>query len=174
MNKKGLAIIIIVNVALVATIVTLYFTLWRPNSSGEIGTLTLMGAIDTDIVLNVTELESLPAIEQEYTLQGNPTIIADYTGVSVYYLLTKLANLTDGTINVKIKAIDNYSYTLTLEDFNETRNIIIAYKRDGKYMKSGSEGGNGPLRLIIPPRFQGEYNGQYCVKFVTAIEILAI
>jgi hypothetical protein len=171
MNKKTLAIILAINVVLVSTIVTLYFTIWLPSRSGETGFLTITGLETDDIVLSIEELESLPNISQVYFLLGSETITANYTGVSVFYLVTEIANQTSG-ISTRIVASDNYAFTLSFNDINQTRDIIIAYKKNSEYMDGKSLDGEGPLRLIIPQRFPGEYNGQYCVKFVVTLEII--
>jgi len=173
MNKKTLAIILVINIVLVSTIITLYFTVWLPSRSGEEGYLTITGLQTDDIIFSIEELESLPNISQEYYLLGSEIITANYTGVSVYYLVTEIANYTEG-INARVVASDNYAYTLSFEDINQTRDIIIAYKKNNDYIKGKSFDGEGPLRLIIPQRFPGEYNGQFCVKFVVTLEIIEI
>jgi hypothetical protein len=173
MNKKTLAIIVAINVLLISTIVTLYFTVWLPSRSGEEGFLTITGLPTEDIKLNISELENLPNISREYYLSGSETFSANYTGVSVFYLVTQIANYSED-VNVRVIASDNYAYTLSFDDINQTRDIIIAYKKNNDYMEGKSFDGEGPLRLIIPQRFPGEYNGQYCVKFVATIEIITI
>jgi len=173
LNRKTLAIIVAINVVLVTTIVTLYFTVWLPSRSGEEGFLTITGLPTEDIKLNISELESLPNISREYYLQGSETFSANYTGVSIFYLVTQVANYTEN-ITARVVANDNYAYTLSFDDINQTQDIIIAYKKNGEYMKGKSLDGEGPLRLIIPQRFPGEFNGQYCVKFVVVLEIIVI
>jgi len=173
MNKKvALTIVIGVNVLLVTSLITLYFTVWRTANKGEEGFLIITGLETGDLRYTIEDLEAMPNITREYLLQGTPTFSANYTGVSLYYLLTEKANLTDGSTRVKVIAIDNYSYTLTLDACNATRDIIIAFKKNGEYLKSGANGGNGPLRLIIPQSAVGAYNAQYCVKYVTTLKIL--
>ena len=173
MNMKTLAIIVGINVILVTTIVTLYFTVWLPTSSGNDGFLTITGLPTEDIKLNITQLESLPNISREYYLQGSETFSANYTGVSVFYIVTQVANYTEN-INVRVIASDNFAYTLSFDDINQTRDIIIAYKKNGEYMDGKSLDGEGPLRLVIPQRFPGEYNGQFSVKFVVVLEIIVV
>jgi hypothetical protein len=169
MKKKVLIIIIAaINVILIGSILTIYFVWWKPE--GETGFLTITG-IDEDIKLSIDELRNFPNISQEYTLQGTPTFTANYTGVSVYYLVTEIANVIT-EVDVKVKASDGYAYTLTFDEINSSQDIIIAYMKDGESLKSGSVGGNGPLRLIIPQRFSGEFNAQFCVKYVVTLEIL--
>ena len=43
--------------------------------------------------------------------------------------------------------------------------------KNGEYITRYENGGEGPLRLIIPQYFEGQFNGQLCVKFVTDIII---
>jgi len=173
MNKKTLAIVITINVILIGSIITLYFMVWKPSRVGEQGFLTITGANIEEIKLSIKELEALPNITKNYVLQGNPTFSANYTGVSVYYLVTVIANVSEN-VEVKVIASDNYFNILTLDELNQTKEIIIAYKKNDDYIKSGNQGGEGPLRLIIPQRFPEDYNAQFCVKYVVSLELIPI
>lgn len=172
MNKKLVIIlaVVIANIVLVGTVVTLYFTVFQKDDQIEEGKIIITGLVDQQINLTLVNMELMPNITQEYILNGNPTIIADYTGVSLAYLIVEVANVTEN-YNVRVIAIDKYSYSLSLNEIIATPEIIIAYMKDGEYIKSRTEGGYGPFRLIIPPKFEGEFNGQYCVKYVAEIEI---
>jgi len=172
-NKKTATIIaiVIVNIILVGTAVTLYFTVFQRNNQVEEGKIIITGLVDQQINLTLVDLELMPNITKEYTLNGNPTIIADYTGVSLGYLLVEVANITEN-YKVRIIAIDNYPpVSLSMVEIITTPDIIIAYMKDGEYIKSRTEGGNGPFRLIIPERYPGEWNGQLCMKYVVEINI---
>ena len=171
MNKRNIILIVVlVNIILGASIVTLYFTVFNQNGAPEEWTLTLKGDIEQEVVLKIDDLYHMPNITRDYIVQGNPTFTAEYTGVSLYYLVTQKANITTAA-TIKVKSIDQYSNTLTLDEINATRDIIIAFKKNGENITHHSNGGEGPLRLIIPQKFEGDYNGQYCVKFVAEIEI---
>jgi DMSO/TMAO reductase YedYZ molybdopterin-dependent catalytic subunit len=172
MNKRNIILIVVlVNVILGAAIVTVYFTVFNNNgSTPEDWTLTLKGDIEQEITLKIDDLYLMPNITQDYIIQGNPTFTAEYTGISLYYLVTQKANIT-APATIKVKAIDQFSNSLTMDEINTTREIIIAFKKNGENITHHSAGGEGPLRLIIPQKFEGDYNGQYCVKFVTEIEI---
>lgn len=175
MNKKNVIVLVVIfNVVLAASIVALYFTVFEGYNKDEEWTITITGDITQEISLNISELELLPKITQEYIIQGNPTFSAEYTGISLLYLINNIANITQD-VNVNVKAIDQYSHTLNLKNEIETNpDIIIAYMKNGGYIKSYSDGGEGPLRLIIPQKFEGDFNGQFCIKFVNEIEIIAL
>ena len=181
MNKRNIIIIVvIVNIVLAASIVTLYFTVFNNNNSSEENwTLTIKGDISQEISFNINEtineLEQFPSITQWYVMQesGTSRFNASYTGVSLYYILTEIANATSN-VNVRIGAIDQLSRTFDFNLINETRNMIVAYLKNGEVIKSFYDGGTGPLRLIVPQRYDGDYNAQFCVKFVTEIEITLV
>lgn len=171
--KKGSIILLIVlfNVVLGASLVAIYFTTFNHNGiNEEEWTLTISGDVEQEVTLKIADLETMPNITRDYIVQGTPTFKAEYTGVSLYYLVTEIANIT-AAATIQVISIDLFSNSLTLDKINSTRDIIIAYKKNGDNITSHSDGGEGPLRLIIPQKFEGEYNGQYCVKFITEIII---
>ncbi|MHA1155828.1 MAG: molybdopterin-dependent oxidoreductase [Candidatus Heimdallarchaeota archaeon] len=171
--KKGLIILLVVifNVVLGASLVAIYFTTFNQNGNDEEAwTLTIKGDVEQEVILKIEDLESMPNITRDYIVQGTPTFTAEYIGVSLFYLVTEIANITVAA-TIQVISIDLFSNSLTLDEINATRDIIIAHKKDGNNITSHSDGGEGPLRLIIPQKFEGEYNGQYCVKFITEIKI---
>lgn len=170
--KKGniILVVVLINVILGASLITLYFTVFNQNGAKEEWTLTIKGDVEQEVTLKIEDLRAMPNITRDYLVQGTPTYTAEYTGVSLYYLITEIANITvDATIQVI--AIDLFSKSLTLDEINSTRDIIIAYQKNGDNITSHSDGGEGPLRLIIPQKLEGDFNGQYCVKFVAEIKI---
>jgi DMSO/TMAO reductase YedYZ molybdopterin-dependent catalytic subunit len=174
MNKKtGIILaIIIANIVLIGTAVTLYYTVFKNDDPIIDKTIKITGLVEQEITLNLTDLELLPSINQRYIILGNPNIDANYTGVSLEYLVTVIANITENNL-IRVHAIDKLARTFTLDEIQAHPGFIIAYKKDGEYLKPMSEGGNGPFRLIVPSTYN-TYNGQFCVKYVNEIEIIAI
>ena len=175
MNKKSgiILAIVIANVVLISTAVTLYYTVFKDEDNPSIeDVIKITGLVEQEITLNITNLEAMPNINQEYELLGNPNIIANYTGVPLEYLITEVANITQNNY-IRVHAIDKLARTFTLDVIQANPGFIIAYKKDGEYLKSRTEGGNGPFRLIVPSSYN-IYNGQYSVKYVNEIEIIAI
>lgn len=170
MNKKTIILVVVlVNVVLGASIVTLYFTVFN-HDKPEDWTLTIKGDVEQELVLKIEDLAQMPNITKDYLLQGNPTFTAEYTGISLYYLVTQKANITVAA-SIRVIAIDLFSNILTLDQINTTQDIIIAFRKNGEAIPHHDDGGEGPLRLIIPQKYEGDYNGQKCVKFVSEIEI---
>jgi DMSO/TMAO reductase YedYZ molybdopterin-dependent catalytic subunit len=175
-KKRNVLLVILINILLFGALVTVYFTVfYEPRDRTGEWTLTISGIVDEKIVLTIENLTNMPSYTREYELQGNPTFFANYTGVKLRYLVTEVANITTN-INVRVTAIDQYSYTMNLENqLTNSSEIIIAYLKNGDFIRSYYQGGEGPLRLIVPKEeLATEWNGQYCVKFVSEIELLAI
>ncbi|NHJ85540.1 MAG: hypothetical protein FK734_08765 [Asgard group archaeon] len=172
---KIILIAVIVNIVLLSSLLAVYFTVWKPNLVGEEGNLTISIFNEETLVYNITQLEEFPSITEYYLLQGNPTENASYTGISLYYIITEIANITEN-VNVKITASDLLSVSFNLNELSNFQNITIAYKKDGEYLKSQNQGGDGPLRLIVPQSYTYpyEWNAQSCLKYVVLIEILSI
>lgn len=172
MNKKtGIILaVVIANIVLVGTVVTLYFTVLHDDDQVEEGKIIITGLVDQQINLTLVDLEMMPNITREYTILGNPDIKDDYTGVPLEYLITEVANITEN-YRITVYALDGLARYFYLNDIIANPGFIIAYKRGGEYLKSMSEGGNGPFRLIVPEEYNTN-NGQFCVKYVSEIEIL--
>jgi len=174
-NKKtGIILaVVIANIVLVGTVVTLYYTVFQKDDQVEEGKLIITGLVDQQINLTLVDLELMPNITQQYVLVGTPTINAEYTGVSLAYLVVNVANVSEN-YKIGVIPIDNYPHPLlTLNDVLTHPDIIIAYKKNGEYLKPRTEGGNGPYRLIIPLGAIEDhgFNGQYCMKYVVEINI---
>ncbi|MHA1502380.1 MAG: hypothetical protein ACTSSB_11070 [Candidatus Heimdallarchaeota archaeon] len=76
MNKKTAIIlaVVIANIVLIGTVVTLYFTVFQGDDQVEEGKIIITGLVDKQINLTLADLEAMPNITQEYILNGNPNI----------------------------------------------------------------------------------------------------
>lgn len=121
--------------------------------------------------LSMSELRELPGLERDVSLKGTGEDGKDHTyrGVPLSYILDRWGN--NKTSIVKVKAVDYYSYRLSSGDIRDTDSIMLAYEMDGKPIEGGEDGGVGPVRLLIPASVAGEFNAQYCVKFVFLVEL---
>lgn len=133
-------------------------------------------------VFSREDLGSMPAYSAHYTfLKSQPPYTyyeADYTGVTLSYLLEERLSLVSGASGIKVKATDGYEVTLSLSQFRDTYpgglKAIIAYSKDGEPLV----GDEGPFRLIVPQAVPGnkeeggEPNTPLCARMVNAIEVL--
>lgn len=97
----------------------------------------------------------------------------NYSGVSVWALLTYSSILTPSSTAIYFYSWDNYqSATLSLTDVeNHSEEIIIAFKKEDAYLKNDSQDG-GPLRSIVNLSVtEPIYCSQYWVKYVNMIVV---
>jgi len=144
--------------------------------------LTVIGLNGTTIVLNSTDIASLPSTTGEGGFR--PSVVDNYTGVPV----TTLCNLVGGIDNdsiVKITGSDNYSQTFTYDQAvngnitaydpvsgnitqpKEPLTLIIAYYKDDANLTT-----TGPLSVaIVGPEGLGTV-GKIWVYYVAEIQVL--
>jgi len=132
------------------------------------------GKVDDPQRFNMTELRALPVVEQSTTLRGTGEDNEPHTyrGVSLWHLLN-ISGVHNDSGSVLVTASDGYAYTLDMDDVRESHEsdgevIIVAYEKDGKSLKKTT---GGPLRLIVPKEYAGEYNAQLCVKHVLELKV---
>jgi DMSO/TMAO reductase YedYZ molybdopterin-dependent catalytic subunit len=166
--KKETKLVAIAVVLLVIVAVPIYFYI-RQNAGTE-GTLQLTGAVNNQVNVTVGELKTFPQSTLQVTLTSSSNIeengVFNYTGVAVRDILEQ-AGVTENTTSVYLQASDGYGATLSFQEVMQNENIILAYEKNGEPMKHLTEGGEGPIRLVIAT---DEY-AQRWIKSVTVIEI---
>lgn len=166
--QKTTKIAVTAFVLLVIVAVPFYFYM-RQNAGTE-GSLQLTGAVNNPVNITVSELKTFPQSTLQVTLTSSSNIedngIFNYTGIPVRDILEQ-ADVAENATSVYIQAADGYGTTLTLQEVMQNENIILAYEKDGEPMKSLTEGGEGPIRLVIAT---DEY-AQRWIKCVTVIKI---
>ena len=184
-------IIVVIAISTVAT------TAWQPHgladgqyaySSASLPpiSLTLVGLDSTQIVLNETDIGSLPSLESYGGLKnqlGNIKDLGNYTGVP----LSTLCNLVGGinaTDSLRITATDSYTITLSYGQVvngafitydnssgqqvvhNQSLTPILAYYYDDMNVS------DGPLKLAIVGPEGLLTDGTLWVKWVVKLEVL--
>jgi hypothetical protein len=89
-----------------------------------------------------------------------------YTGVQLKNLL-KSKDIILNNNTVIISAVDGYSVAYSAEEILTDKNIFIAYKEDGRYLKNKKEGGRGPYESIV---VSDQFSYRRC-KWITKIEV---
>ena len=129
---------------------------------------------NTQIEYSIPELAELEYIEQYYLLFRGGGDKEDqegvFKGVSIKYLLQEILGLQNYT-SVSFQSIDSYAASMNEDEINSEEAIIIAYMKDERYLQGPMEGGDGPLRLIVPQRFEGDTNALRCVKYLNKLVV---
>jgi len=89
-----------------------------------------------------------------------------FTGVEVATLL-EAAGAGAGWTSLEMSASDGYALSVPGEWAAPGSGLMIAYAVDGRPLVD-----DGPLRLIVPQTLAGEYNGQFCLKSVSSVEVV--
>lgn len=148
--KKGTKIVIIACVALVIAIIPLYPLVHVSNA--PTGYLQITGNVDHTLNMTVSAIEAMPPTTITATLvsSGNPQDDGtfNYTGVTLWSLLQR-AGVPSNASSVGVFGSDGYQADLTIKEIENNSQIIMAYKENGQFMKPESQGGYGPLRLIV-------------------------
>ncbi len=92
----------------------------------------------------------------------------DYRGTPLMELLVG-QGLYENATGVAVRAADGYSRSFSISELDE--GILLVYEKDGKELKGRSEGGDGPIRLIVSQEHAGTFNAQYSVKWVSEVVV---
>lgn len=166
--KKNTKFALLVFLALIVAAIPLYY-LAVPDAAQPEGTLLIKGQVNCPANFTFTELESFQAATLHVTLTSSSRLKDNgdfnYTGVRLNDLLNIVEPYENAT-SIYIQASDGYGTTLNLQEAR-SKNVIIAYLKDGEKLSLLKDGGEGPFRLIIG---DDEY-AQRWTRGVTVIEV---
>ena len=170
MKWQVITIIIIILVCLAA--VGLYLLLNKrdvPTSEEDWWIEIHSDGEETKIPLS--EFKELPGVKVNLALEGTGEDGKKHTyeGVSLSYILERWG--TNDTGSIRVEAVDYYYYRLDAKDVKAEESIMLAYLCDGRSLGTKGDGGVGAVRLIIPQSVVGQYNAQYCVKYVFRVDL---
>jgi DMSO/TMAO reductase YedYZ molybdopterin-dependent catalytic subunit len=118
-------------------------------------TLVVDGSVDKPLNLSVSNLLSMPstAVNAPLYCVGSgtqyPVENGTWEGVRLKLILEK-AGIRPSAIKVAFYAPDGFSTDLTIQDA-QRNNVIIAYKKDGEFLKDRN--GNPDFRLVVPGKW---------------------
>lgn len=124
---------------------------------------TELGRFDLDMVQSMQKVEFSDQIKES----GKPAVGAQFGGVLLKDVLTKIGVDVSRYKNVAYKAIDMYTTPGTVDEILEDDKVYVVYERDGQQTKPKSEGGTGPLEIIIANE---QFSLRNC-KFLTEITL---
>ena len=166
--KKATKIMIAVLLVLVAAAFPLYFAV-HPQGASETA-IQIKGKVGNPANFTLAEFGALPKLTIEATLASSSHLdemgTFNFTGVSLWSLLEQ-CNVSESASIVYVQAIDGYGASLTIEEAKQNTQILLCYQKNGEFLKPRSEGGAGPIRLMIA---SDEY-AQRWVKNVAVIEV---
>jgi DMSO/TMAO reductase YedYZ molybdopterin-dependent catalytic subunit len=166
--KKATKLAVIFVVLLAIAAVPLYFYM-RQNAGSE-GTIQVKGAVNNPANITVSELKTFPPVTVQVTLTSSSSPqengVFNYTGVPVRSLLEQ-ADAFENAASVYVQASDGYGTTLPLQEVMQNEETILAYEKDGEPLEPITEGGEGPVRLVIAT----DEFAQRWIKSVAVIEV---
>lgn len=156
------SLIICSAVIFVITLIGITMQLTGPQK--EEGTLTISRDDQVVRVFTVEEIMDMPSVEVEATI-----VSSDYgkeTGTFTGVPMADVLNMADEAILKECKqfitkAEDGYAAMLTIKDVESKDDVLIIYKKDGKFLGSRDEKGTGPLRILIPQDPYGNRSAKY-------------
>lgn len=126
----------------------------------------ITGEVEEEKVFSLKEILELPHVEKQFDIHcvdGWSYLGPVFEGIYPYELFKQI-KIKDDAKFVLIKSIEGYTTDLTV-DFLLSRNVILAFRVDGKELLSE----NGfPLRLVV--------NGRYAykdAKWIVEFEVLS-
>lgn len=121
------------------------------------------------IVYSLSEIKELPSttFKAEIRSTSQPNRVIDFTGVSMIQLL-KSANINKEYSSVVFKSVDGFQTVLSKEEVLLDGNVYVAYLRDGEQTLSKSDGGTGPMEVVVAlDPFSNRWN-----KYLIEIELI--
>lgn len=80
---------------------------------------------------------------------GEKPVEAEYKGIELSTFFNSLDVDLNSIEKITFNATDGYRIILGIEEVNDPSNVYITFERDGDFLKSKKQGGNGPFQLVI-------------------------
>ncbi|MGD6932876.1 MAG: molybdopterin-dependent oxidoreductase [Candidatus Bathyarchaeia archaeon] len=166
--KKSTRTVIIIFALLIIATVPIY--LYMRQSVGSKDSLQIKGAVSNPLNMTYSFLKTLTPVTVQVTLTSSKTPadngVFNFTGIPLSILFEQV-QICENVSSVYVQAADGYGITVPIEDVLHNEQAIVAYERNGEPLKSITEGGDGPFRLIIGT---DEY-AQRWIRGVAVIEV---
>jgi len=173
-NFVAIIILILISASLLATTFLLNALNsnrdYIPQEDNDEWVLVVDGLVSNPLTLTYNDLLDMPSktVRARLWCVDDPTGASarthDWTGVPLKDIL-ETAGISDIAVKIAFYAADAYSTDLTPETALRD-DIIIAYKKDGKFI-SKTDDGYPPTQMVVP----GKY-GYKWIKFLIHIEVV--
>ena len=102
--------------------------------------------VEKEFIYNHPDTISFPAVVRS---SGQKPVETEYKGVELVKLFKSLNIDTSNVEKITFNAADGYRIMLSMEEIEDPKNVYLTFERDGEYLKSKRQGGNGPYQLVI-------------------------
>ncbi|MCW4005209.1 MAG: molybdopterin-dependent oxidoreductase [Candidatus Bathyarchaeota archaeon] len=148
--NKGTKIAIVAFVLLIIAAVPVYLHV-RQNAGSE-EYVQVKGAVAEPQNFTLSDLKAFEPVTVQVTLASSSHASENgdftYKGVPVMVLLQATQASTNAQ-SVYFQAVDGYGTTIPIQDLQQNNQAILAYEKDDQPLTPLTDGGEGPIRLII-------------------------
>jgi ABC-type thiamin/hydroxymethylpyrimidine transport system permease subunit len=165
LKKFGIAALVVLVAAGSAAGVYYYTKTDTSDSSGY--SVTVEAGGNAEIALSRKQLEKMDPVTVKATIVSSSSKdeTGTFTGVPVKNVLAAVGeNMTGKYKTFVFTSGDGYSAALSAKEINNVNDVLIVYKKNGKYLQNYNEGGAGPLRLLVLSDSYGNRSVKYLVK----------
>lgn len=166
LKKSTLVIITILAVLALLTGVLAYLNAPKDVTAG----LTVLKQGEPLGAFTLAEIKALGSVtvEKEIVSASHSNDSGAFTGVPLRALLAAADPAwQEGASTVSARAADGYVCAYTVQEVAADDSFLVVYERDGKPLREKTQGGTGPLRLII----QSDPFGNRSAKYLYQIEV---
>ena len=166
-GRRGALIVIAVLLVLAGAIAVLA-AINRPKDLPERGSLAIVAG-ENRAELTLDEIKALPYIEAQKEIVSSSFANDEglFRGVPLRALLESAGADISAAKQVVVRSEDGFVAAFPADEVAEEDDIILAYSKNGEGLGSLSDGGTGPLRIIV---ISDEF-GNRCAKYVSEIEV---
>ncbi len=170
-SKKTAVIMAAVILALIIACIFLV----KLNNSGaaadaEPGKITVVSGGEQAAVFELQDIQNMDRVDIKKHISSGSGDDEDgvFGGVNLKDVISAAGiTLTGDEKSIAVKSEDGYTTAFDADEVMSDDCILLVYEKDGEILKSQSEGGNGPFRIIAVD----DMFGTRCAKYVNVIEV---
>jgi DMSO/TMAO reductase YedYZ molybdopterin-dependent catalytic subunit len=165
------AIVIAAAVLLLGAGVLVFNGIPRATPDEDDWYVKVSGRVEAGGDLSIDDMRAISEVAIRMALLGTNEDGSEhaYKGIALGTLLGR-CQVIEGASGVTVRATDAYSTRFDMETA-VGEGIFLVWEKDGKALEGRSDGGAGPVRLLVSQGIAGEFNAQRCVKYVSEVVV---